>query len=442
MKRTAATLCGLWLIAAGVGGCATPSTPSLASEMPAAAREAPDRYLVVTVRNDSGPVTLRAAGTPRGYDGVASYTVSSEARATARGLATDYGLTEAAAWPITLLHVHCIVYALPNGVERDAVVQRLASDHRVESVQALTTFKTQALPYNDPYANLQQSLVQMGVPDAQQWSRGAGVRLAIIDTGVDVNHPDLRGRVAAERNFVDTDAAAFTADLHGTAVAGVITAVANNRIGIAGIAPEVTLLAYKACWKPGQVTGSAVCNTFTLAQALAAAIDAKADVVNMSLAGPADPLLTRIVQRGLKRGIVFVGAAPPEGARAGFPGNVDGVITVDAPDRHSGTPATLVAPGRDVLTLVPGAHYDFASGSSLAAAQASAVVALLLARDRHLDAATLEQLLERTSHTVAATSGSFTTIDACAALVAIQQRGTCSSAPEMATATIERFGNH
>jgi hypothetical protein len=439
MKRTAALLS--FVAMACVSGCASTSAArTLANEMPAEAREAPDRYVVVTVRNETEPVTMRAAGTPRGYDGVTSYSVSNEARSTARQLAADYGLTETAAWPITLLRVHCVVYALPAGMQRDTVLQRLAADRRVESVQALTTFKTQALPYNDPYANLQQSLVQMGVPDAQQWSRGAGVRLAIIDTGVDVAHPDLHGRVAAERNFVDSDDAAFKSDQHGTAVAGVITAVANNRIGIAGIAPEVTLLAYKACWKPEHATGSAVCNTFTLAQALAAAVDAKANVINLSLAGPADALLTRIVQRGLGRGIVFVGAAPPEGAHAGFPGNVEGVITVDAPDRRSGTPATLVAPGRDVLTLVPGAHYDFASGSSLAAAQASAVVALLLARDRRLAASQLEQLLARTSHTVSTVSGSFTTIDACAALIEIQQSGTCSSPREVAAASVERLG--
>jgi hypothetical protein len=441
MKR-AATLLAFAAAIACLSGCASATAArSLASEMPAEAREAPDRYVVVTVRNESEPVAMRAAGTPRGYDGVTSYSASTEAKSTARHLAADYGLTETAAWPITLLRVHCIVYALPAGLERDTVLQRLAADRRVESVQPLTTFKTQALPYNDPYANLQQSLVQMRVPDAQQWSRGAGVRLAIIDTGVDVAHPDLHGRVAAERNFVDSDEAAFKSDQHGTAVAGVITAVANNRIGIAGIAPEVTLLAYKACWKPEHATGSAVCNTFTLAQALAAAVDAKADVVNLSLAGPTDPLLTRIVQRGLGRGIVFVGAAPLEGARAGFPGSVDGVITVDAPDRRTGTPATLVAPGRDVLTLVPGAHYDFASGSSLAAAQASAVVALLLARDHRLDASQLERLLARTSHTVSTGSGTFTTIDACAALVAIQQRGTCTSAPQASTATVERVGS-
>jgi subtilisin family serine protease len=414
-------------IAACVAGCAAAPVGPPVGALPAAAREAPERYVVVTVRNEGAPVSMRAAGTPRGYDTVATYSVGREAQALARGIATDYDLVEAAAWPIQLLQVHCVVYSLPAGVERSALLQRLAADRRVESAQPLARFATQTDAYNDPYARLQQSLAQMAVPEAQQWSRGAGVRLAIIDTGVDTQHPDLHGRVASEHNFVDADANGFRTDRHGTAVAGVITAVANNRIGIAGIAPEVTLLAYKACWHSARAPGAADCNTFTLAQALAAAIDARVDVVNLSLAGPSDPLLARLLRRGQQRGIVFVGAAPPEGAHAGFPGDVPGVITVDAPHRRRGTPAALVAPGYDVLTLVPGAHYDFASGSSLAAAQASGVVALMLATDRRLDATQVLRLLEQTSHPVRGPAETFTSIDACAALVALQRHGHCAT---------------
>jgi subtilisin family serine protease len=217
--------------------------------------------------------------------------------------------------------------------------------------------------------------------------------------------------------------------MHGTAVAGVIAAVANNHIGIAGIAPGVQLLAYKACWKSPSANHAAVCNSFTLAQALAAAIDARADIVNLSLAGPADALLERIVEKGLRRGIVFVGAAPPAGADSGFPGNVPGVVTVDAPGRRSGTAAALIAPGNDVLTLVPGAHYDFESGSSFAAAQVSAVAALLLARDRKLAGPDLQRLLSRTSQTVGSATVGYSLVNACAAFVDLRKQGTCVAEP-------------
>ena len=422
MKRAA--LSSLW-IALWLTACATTARPPAGTVLPDAARQAPGRYLVVTVRNDATSGGQRAAGTARGYDSVTPYAVTSSARAVAQGIATDYGLQQAASWPIALLGVHCIVYEMPADDDPAALLQRMARDRRVESVQPLATFATQAAAYNDPYAALQQSLGQMSVAQAQQWSRGDAVRLAVIDTGVDSRHPDLRGRIAEERNFVDDDSTGFRADLHGTAVAGVIAAVANNHIGIAGIAPGVKLLAYKACWKDAAGNHSAVCNTFTLAQALAAAIDAHADIVNLSLAGPADALLERIVERGLQRGIVFVGAAPPAGADSGFPGDVRGVVTVDAPGRRSGTAAALTAPGNDVLTLVPGAHYDFASGSSFAAAQVSAVAALLIARDRKLHGADVQRLLSRTSRGSVTAAGDYSLVNACAALVELQRQGSC-----------------
>jgi len=415
------------LVAAALASCSTTPAIPAGVALPEAARQAPDHYLVVTVHNDSASGAVPATSTARGYDSMAPYAATSSARAEARAIAADYGLREAASWPIAMLGVHCIVYEMPGQSDRADVLARLARDRRVESAQPLATFTTQTTAYNDPYAGLQHSLDQMAVPQAQEWSLGKGIRVAIIDTGVDTGHPDLQGRIAGHRNFVDDDEAAFRSDLHGTAVAGVIAAVANNHIGIAGIAPGATLLVFKACWKAPTAAGAAICNTFTLAQALAAAIESHVDIVNMSLAGPGDPLLTRIVEHGLRQGIVLVGAAPPAGAHAGFPGGIGGVVTVDAPDRHGGAAAALTAPGREVLTLVPHGHYDFASGSSIAAAQVSGVLALLLSRNHHLRAADAQGLLAQTSQTVTTTAGTFTSVNACEALVALQRRGFCRS---------------
>jgi hypothetical protein len=418
MNRIATTL----LVAAalaGLGACSSGPPRQPADEMPAAVRAAPERFVVVTVRNASTPRSARY--------GRASvrYGPSHSARAAAEAIASDHALQEAASWPIGLLGVHCVVYALPASADRGEVLARLAADRRVESAQPLAMFTTQASAYDDPYSGLQANLALMNVAEAQQWSRGDGVRVAIVDTGVDVGHPDLAGRVAVQDNFVDDDARAFASDPHGTAVAGVIAAVANNGIGIAGIAPDVRLLLYKSCWNHPSQAGAAVCNSFTLARGIAAAIVARADIVNLSLAGPHDPLLSRIVTQGQRKGVVFVGAAPPSGAGSGFPGDVAGVITVDAPDRHSGAAARLVAPGLDVLTLVPGARYDFASGSSLAAAQASGVVALMLAASPGLPGADVARLLERTSRPVSSPAGPFVAINACTALVAVRGEGRC-----------------
>src|SRR5262249_39207485 len=152
---------------------------------------------------------------------------------------------------------------------------------------------------------------------------------------------------------------------------------------------------YKACEPPQRQALEATCNSFTLALALSAAIDAHAQIVNLSLGGPADPLLTQLVQHGQRQGMVFVGAVPQDGSLSGFPLGVPGVIAVDiSGPPHSGS--VLNAPGRDVVTLAPAGHYDFASGSSFAAAHVSGAIALLRARSPHVDAQRLFAVLDGT----------------------------------------------
>ncbi len=113
----------------------------------------------------------------------------------------------------------------------------------------------------------------------------------------------LGGSIAAAANFVDSDREQFRRDRHGTEIAGVIAAVANNREGIVGVAPEARLLVFKACWQARADDDAALCNSFTLARALVAALDAHAQVVNLSLAGPEDPLLSDLIREGLRRGV-------------------------------------------------------------------------------------------------------------------------------------------
>jgi subtilisin family serine protease len=318
------------------------------------------------------------------------------------------------------------------------MVARLSSDPRVDSAQPLNEFATEAHEdegaYNDPYAALQTALRDLTVAQAQRWSRGAGVRIAIVDTGVDFQHPDLAGQLITRRNFVDADEAAFRADRHGTEVAGVIAAVPDNHIGIVGIAPDARLLALKACWQSTHGNAPAACNSFTLAKALQSAMDLRADVVNLSLAGPADPLLERLLRHGMQSGIVFVGAAPPASTHAGFPTGVEGVLSVAAAEEAAGGTTALVAPGHEVLTLVPGGHWDFASGSSIAAAEVSATVALLLSLRPHLTALELERVLVDTSQTLTTHDTPLMSVNACAALAQVLQRTGCTSGGASAAA--------
>src|SRR6202051_1843955 len=164
--------------------------------------------------------------------------------------------------------------------------------------------------------------------EAHAWCRGEGIRIAIIDTGADTRHPDLRGAVVQTGNFVDSDAAQFRRDRHGTELAGIIAAVANNHEGIVGIAPGARLAVFKACWQLHDDADAARCNSFTLAQALTAALDAHVHVVNLSLSGPADPLLRELIHEGLPRGVLSIGAPPAAANRDDHFLSVDGVIEV------------------------------------------------------------------------------------------------------------------
>jgi subtilisin family serine protease len=427
--------------------CAAPSARLRAPPLPLEMRAAPSNFVVVTVRNDPRPLATRAGSTLRGYDSAGLYGVTSAARATVRAITKDYGLREVSAWPIAALRVHCVVFRVPADTAPAQMIGELARDPRVDSAQPLNQFATEtdsdAGAYNDPYASLQTVLRDLTVAQAQQWSRGSGVRIAIVDTGIDFEHPDLAGQVIARRNFVDADDEAFRRDRHGTAVAGVIGAVPDNHIGIVGIAPDARLIALKACWQAPRAGAPAACNSFTLAQAIGSAIDMQADIVNLSLGGPSDPLLARLLQRGMQRGTIFIGAAPPPGTPAGFPTDVDGVLSVAVAEESRDAAGTrLLAPAHDVLTLVPAGHWDFASGSSIAAAEVTATAALLLAQRPHLGAAELYRVLARTSQNLTGRDAPLVSVNACAALADVLKRVGCGAGRDPEAAAVNAAAAH
>jgi subtilisin family serine protease len=378
--------------------------PGLAAEPPAtpAAAPAPAR-IVVGFANTPHSLPSPPGGTGSRYSGD-GYRLSQSAHREAQRVASTYALREVASWPIEALSMHCVVYEITDGRPVAQVLAQLAKDSAVILAQPLQEFHTRgsppgaandgAAPYNDPLYDLQTNLVALGIARAHQRAQGAGVRIALIDTGVDVAHPDLKGRIAGAQSFVPESGNRSAAQLrHGTAMAGLIAAVANNGVGIVGIAPLAKLEVLEACWQLASGSDAAVCNTFTLARALAAALADGVPLVNLSLGGPADPLLTALVESGLKRGVTFVAASAPDG---GFPGAIPGVISA-AGSEGPVPPGAFAAPAVHVLTLRPDAQYDFESGTSVAAAELSGLIALLLsAAHERLTPETLVALLRTT----------------------------------------------
>src|SRR6202008_3801808 len=131
---------------------------------------------------------------------------------------------------------------------------------------------------------------QWHLADLHRLASGRGTRVAVIDSGIDDRHPDLAGQLTVNRNFVSGQS--LVAEQHGTAVAGIIAAKADNGVGIVGVAPGARLLGLRACQ---QGRGSTVCDTLSLAKALYFAVESKSDVINLSLSGPDARLLREIL---------------------------------------------------------------------------------------------------------------------------------------------------
>jgi subtilisin family serine protease len=344
----------------------------------------------------------------------------------AEDLATRFGLRIVGSWPMPSLGVDCFVMEVPVDLPLEPLIERMTSDARVESVQAVNTFRV--LAHDDPLYPLQPTAALWRLDELHSITTGKSVRVAAIDTGVEVDHPDLRGRVALTRNFVD--ARDSVAEVHGTAIAGIIGARADNSVGIVGVAPEAQLMALRACWQVSAEEHAAVCSTFTLAKALQFAIDSNARVINMSVGGPRDQLLERLLAVAANKGIVIVAAADPRVADGGFPASVPGVVAVAADDVHD-APSTAIylAPGNDIPTTLPERRWGLVSGSSYAAAEMAGLVALLIdVAPEHNPQQIRETLSSSTRSTSSPRRGAI--VDACAAVA--RTMGACACGCKLA----------
>ncbi len=382
------------------------------------AKELPDptRDILVTFDNDSAASSSASLGAP--YSHRKRYTIARQVRRNAAAIAKKYSLEEIEHWPIRSLAIYCFVYRVPEGADRQFIVETLNADVRVESAQTLQSFETsmgKADGYDDTYANLQYGLDVLGIPAAHRTTRGAGIRIAIIDSDVDRSHEDLKGRIQRVRVFLSRGEPGDRN--HGTAIASIIGARSNNALGIVGVAPEATLELYVSCWSGG-VAKSAICDSFSLSKAIDNMLENPPHVLNLSLSGPYDPLLERLIQKAIEAGVVVIAAGPTEGAvQRDFPSNMVDVISVGtvpiAGSAVGASNATLFAPGNRILVAVPADQYDFRSGSSLAAAHVSGVVALLLSVVPDNSSETIRSILQRSQ---VAERGSIVSINACAAL--------------------------
>jgi hypothetical protein len=284
-------------------------------------------------------------------------------------------------------------------------VKDVQTDPVVLFAQPNFLYRTYGERYNDPYEGLQYGPQKIRAADAHKYSTGKDVKIAIVDTGIDYDHVDLKGRIIERANFVEGDKE-FTQDVHGTLMAGIIAAIPNNGIGIYGVAPGAKIMAVKVCKPRARNSVEAESISLNLAQGLDFATLKGARIINLSLGGPKDPLISRLVDRAFALGIVLVAAAGNDGpqGRPGYPAALEKVITVSAIDikdeqyelANRGDYIDLVAPGVEILSTLPGNRYNPFTGTSMAAAHVTGVIAIILEKSDLLPEE-IKSLLESTA---------------------------------------------
>lgn len=339
----------------------------------------PEREILVMVRHPADHFQ------PNGGYGAGAYgsdLARSERSRLARAIARDHRLQFLDGWPMPMIGVDCFIMAVPDGRSTAVASDELSHDAKVAWAEPVQLYQAQggtASP-NDPLFAAQPAARQWQLADLHRIATGRGIKVAVIDSGIQANHPDLAGQLIINRNFVVGQTE--VAENHGTGVAGVIAAKSDNGIGISGVAPGARLMGLRACWQKSGPGAPTVCDGLSLAKALYFAVDAKADVINLSLSGPDDRLLRLLLDAALSRGSVVVGAYDRTKPGGGFPASVSGVIAV-ADQSFAGAPAQVyIAPGRDVPTTQPGGRWFLVNGSSFSAAHVSGLAALVRQRRR------------------------------------------------------------
>jgi subtilisin family serine protease len=239
----------------------------------------------------------------------------------------------------------------------------------------------------------QYAVRKLHLPQAHRLATGRNVVIAVIDSGVDVLHPEITGAVV---ETFDAARSQEPAHQHGTATAGVIVAHARLR----GAAPSARILAIRAFAATGKTPQG---TTLVLLRAIDWAVSHGARVINMSFAGPTDPELARVLSSARQKGIILIAAAGNAGpkSRPLFPAsdiNVIAVTATNAEDKrlsmaNIGDHIALAAPGADILAPAPSGNYQFISGTSIACAYVSGIAALLLERKSDLTSDSVRKLL-------------------------------------------------
>jgi Subtilase family len=302
-----------------------------------------------------------------------------------------------------LLNATIGLFRITDGRSVQVVSRELAADASFRRVQPDFRYVLQeqkaVLSEGDP---AQYALAKLRLPQAHMLAHGANVTVAVIDSGIDVKHPELAGAIAESFDALGSKEGPH---LHGTGIAGAIVAHAR----LMGSAPAARILAIRAF---GVAPNGAESTSFVVLKGLDYAVTHGAQIVNMSFAGPKDGLIERGIAAAAAKGIVMIAAAGNAGPKSPplYPaanGNVIAVGATDAQDKlfaasNRGSHIAVTAPGVDIFLPAPDEKYQMTSGTSFSAAYVSGLAALMLERNPALKPDDLREILVKTARDLGA----------------------------------------
>lgn len=307
-------------------------------------------------------------------------------------LARRHGLVRVASENVPLIGATIGLLRITDRRPIERVRRELAGEAGVRGAQPNFRYllqDDQAPSEGDP---AQYALGKLRLPQAHQLAQGANVTVAVIDSGVDLAHPEF---AAAAMDGYDALGSTEGPHVHGTGIAGVIVAHAR----LMGSAPAARILAIRAFGTVAKAKDKASgkgpeSSTYVILKSLDYAAGHGAQIINMSFAGPKDPLIELAVAKAASQGILLVAAAGNAGAKSPplYPAANPNVIAVSATDARDqllpasnrGNHIALAAPGADIFLPAPEGKYQMTSGTSFSAAYVSGLAALVLERNHAL----------------------------------------------------------
>lgn len=307
-----------------------------------------------------------------------------------------------------------VIFAASDGVTMDAMTRGLEKNRNVPGNPPLSLTseeeeeedeeEEEGTP-NDPLFDQQWALAKIEATGAWKIATGSGITIAVIDSGVDLDHPELAARVLEGYDFVSDDTEADDDYGHGTLVAGVAAAAANNDLGIAGLAWNAQILPVKVLDSRGSgVSSDLTCALYWVA-------DNGARVVNISIISFGPSLgMQRAINHAANEGVLIFAAAGnlfEDGNPVTYPAAHDNVIAVAATDKEdghawfssAGSSVDIAAPGVSIYSLFPPSHEEYRSvyGTSLAAPHGSGLAALILSAAPSMSPEEVELIIKQSA---------------------------------------------